>query len=53
MLLQGFPKGKNTYRLIGSLSEQVNLISDAVPPPLASALALSIKNFCDKYRNEP
>ena len=52
MLLQGFPKGKRTYRLMGALSEQVSLVSDAVPPPLASALALSIKNFRDEYRYE-
>jgi DNA (cytosine-5)-methyltransferase 1 len=43
MLLQGFPKEE--YELIGHLSEQVTLISDAVPPPLANALAQSIKSF--------
>lgn len=36
MLLQGFPK---TYRLCGNLSEQVTQVSNAVPPPLARALA--------------
>ena len=40
MLLQGFPK--NGYQLLGNLSEQVKLISDAVPPPLAYSLARSI-----------
>ncbi len=45
MLLQGFPKGENGYRLIGTLTEQVSLISNAVPPPLASTLAASIKEF--------
>lgn len=40
MLLQGFPKD---YRLFGTLSDQIRLVSDAVPPPLASALAESIR----------
>lgn len=48
MLLQGFPKGRNGYRLLGTLSEQVTLVSDAVPPPLARALANSI---CEFMRN--
>jgi DNA (cytosine-5)-methyltransferase 1 len=47
MLLQGFPK-KN-YELVGPLSEQVALISDAVPPPLAEALAISIVDFMENY----
>lgn len=47
MLLQGFPP---TYQLIGFLSEQVGLVSDAVPPPLASKLAKSIKEFIRKHR---
>lgn len=45
MLLQGFPK---EYELLGHFSEQVTLISDAVPPPLAKALAESIKSFIIK-----
>lgn len=36
MLLQGFPE---TYRLMGNLSEQVTQVSNAVPPPLAMAIA--------------
>lgn len=44
MLLQGFPK---TYRLLGNLSEQVQQVSDAVPPPLAAALAKSVRLFLD------
>ena len=44
MLLQGFPK---SYELLGNLSEQVHQVSDAVPPPLASALARSIRLFLD------
>jgi DNA (cytosine-5)-methyltransferase 1 len=50
MLLQGFPGGKEGYRLIGGLSEQVSLVSDAVPPPLASALASAIKKFITNHR---
>lgn len=41
MLLQGFPK---TYELRGTLSEQITQISDAVPPPLAAAVARAIMN---------
>ena len=39
MLLQGFPP---SYTLLGTLSDQVRLVSDAVPPPVAKALAESI-----------
>ncbi|WP_295435969.1 DNA cytosine methyltransferase [uncultured Thiodictyon sp.] len=39
MLLQGFPA---TYELTGNLSSQIRQVSDAVPPPLAEAVALSI-----------
>ena len=53
MLLQGFLRGRDGYRLVGNLTEQVTLISDAVPPPLAAALARSILQFMGKYpRNE-
>jgi DNA (cytosine-5)-methyltransferase 1 len=40
MLLQGFPEN---YVLLGNLSEQVTQISNAVPPPLARAVAASIR----------
>jgi DNA (cytosine-5)-methyltransferase 1 len=40
MLLQGFPK---RYVLHGSLSDQVTQISNAVPPPLAAAVANAIR----------
>ena len=40
MLLQGFPK---RYVLLGNLSEQITQVSEAVPPPLAKAVATSIK----------
>ena len=36
MLLQGFT---HSYQLVGTFTEQVRLISDAVPPPLAEGIA--------------
>lgn len=36
MLLQGFP---SEYKLVGNLSQQVTQVSNAVPPPVAKALA--------------
>ncbi|MCK5932924.1 MAG: DNA cytosine methyltransferase [Fulvimarina manganoxydans] len=36
MLLQGFPRN---YELVGSLSSQIAQVSEAVPPPLAKAVA--------------
>lgn len=39
MQLQGFP---HTYELIGSLSSQIDQVSEAVPPPMAYAVAKSI-----------
>lgn len=39
MLLQGFPP---EYELCGTLSDQIRLVSDAVPPALAEAIAKSI-----------
>lgn len=41
MLLQGFPA---EYVLKGTLSDQVKLVSDAVPPPLAFQIAETIVN---------
>lgn len=40
MKLQGFP---NQYELAGSLTSQITQVSEAVPPPLARAVALSVK----------
>jgi DNA (cytosine-5)-methyltransferase 1 len=40
MLLQGFPK---KFVLEGNLSEQVEQVSNAVPPPLARSVALAVK----------
>lgn len=42
MLLQGFPK---KYQLTGNLSSQITQISEAVPPPLAKAIAESIRKI--------
>ena len=39
MLLQGFPE---RYVLRGTLSEQITMVSDAVAPPVARALALAL-----------
>lgn len=40
--LQGFP---GVYQLQGTLSDQIRLVSDAVPPPLAKALASTIAAY--------
>lgn len=40
MLLQGFPEG---FVLKGNLSEQVEQVSNAVPPPLARCIAAAVK----------
>lgn len=42
MQLQGFPKN---YQLFGSLSAQVRQVSNAVPPPVAFALANSLNKY--------
>ena len=42
MKLQGFP---NNYILEGTLSAQIDQVSEAVPPPLAEAVANSIKGL--------
>jgi DNA (cytosine-5)-methyltransferase 1 len=46
LLLQGFPA---EYELIGSLSAQITQVSEAVPPPLARAIALSIRRDIGGY----
>ena len=40
MLLQGFPEN---YELCGTLSDQISQVSEAVPPPMAYAIACSVK----------
>jgi DNA (cytosine-5)-methyltransferase 1 len=49
MLLQGFPRD---YVLCGNLSDQIRLVSDAVPPPLARALAESIATTLGYAKNQ-
>ena len=44
MLLQGFT---DDYQLLGTFSDQVRQVCDAVPPPLAEALARPILWFLD------
>ena len=44
MKIQGFP---NTYVLEGTLSSQIDQVSEAVPPPLAFSLAASIRHQID------
>ncbi len=41
LLLQGFPK---TFHLEGNLSDQITQVSEAVPPPLATAIAEQIES---------
>lgn len=50
LILQGFPK---SYVLKGNLSQQVKMVSDAVPPPLAFHLASSISNLLDASSKLP
>ena len=44
MLLQGFP---SNYTLLGTLSDQIRLVSDAVPPPLAKALGEAVQEVIE------
>ena len=46
MKLQGFP---DTYELLGTLSSQIIQVSEAVPPPMAEAVARSVKAQLDSY----
>jgi DNA (cytosine-5)-methyltransferase 1 len=49
MLLQGFP---HDFVLEGTLSSQVEQVSNAVPPPLAQALATAIKDAMRQAKYE-
>lgn len=51
MLLQGFPRER--YELKGTLSQQIQLVSDAVPPPLAYRLAQCIRETIEGYQPLP
>jgi len=42
MLLQGFPM---SFVLKGTLSQQAEMVSNAVPPPLARSVALAVKRI--------
>lgn len=46
MLIQGFPR---SYLLLGTLSSQFSQVSEAVPPPLAKAIAQSISRALLMY----
>ena len=46
MMLQKFPEN---YELLGSLSSQFAQVSEAVPPPMAYAVALSIAEQMRRY----
>ncbi len=50
MLLQGFPP---SYQLKGSLSAQVTQVSNAVPPPVAEAIARSLMTMVRKSGTTP
>lgn len=45
MLLQGFSKD---FELKGTLSEQVTQVSNAVPPPVAEAIAMAVLGTCSQ-----
>lgn len=47
MLLQGFP---HEFKLLGTLSDQISQVSEAVPPPLGKAVADAIRQVVD-YEN--
>ncbi len=49
MRLQGFP---DDYVLEGTLSAQIDQVSEAVPPPLAEAVAISIKSALGKVAQD-
>jgi DNA (cytosine-5)-methyltransferase 1 len=48
LLLQGFP---SSFVLEGNLSEQVEQVSNAVPPPLARSVANAVKNALKRRMN--
>ena len=49
MLLQGFPE---SFVLKGSLSDQIDQVSEAVPPPLAEAVAVGVLKSIDSSQNQ-
>jgi DNA (cytosine-5)-methyltransferase 1 len=49
MLLQGFPED---YELLGTLSDQIRQVSDAIPPQLGTALGKAILNTLEAHKPE-
>ena len=49
MLLQGFP---TSYELCGTLSDQISQVSEAVPPPMAHAIACGVRGALERYGAE-
>ena len=49
MLLQGFPED---YELLGTLSDQIRQISDAIPPQLGAALGKAIHDTLGRSKPE-
>jgi len=49
MLLQGFP---SNYQLFGTLSDQIRLVSDAIPPPVGQALGTAVHNFLQSQSDQ-
>lgn len=47
MLLQGFP---HEYELLGSLSSQIDQVSEAVPPPMAEAVGRSVATLLSQLK---
>ena len=51
MLLQGFP---HDYKLRGTFTQQVQMVSDAVPPPLGEGIARAVAYYLSYARtSEP
>lgn len=48
MLLQGFPE---SYEFRGTFSQQVNLISDTVPPPVGAAIGNALRQALEIDKN--
>lgn len=49
MLLQGFPEN---YELLGTLSDQIRQVSDAIPPQLGAALGKAIHDALYSYNSK-
>ncbi|WP_209833583.1 DNA cytosine methyltransferase [Ruegeria sp. HKCCE3926] len=49
MIIQGFPR---EFNLLGTLSEQITQVSEAVPPPLARAVASAVVKYFDQQQSK-